>query len=234
VIDGPLQSIIDRLVEAVGNNDQRRLREFGRALQNQHAVLTGDWIDGGVFVTNEEVEEAFKSFVEASSHLDEERVAALLDGAPVYLHDFREFCSEAAASNLFEDPDAPVWHISKVRASKGANAYVVGWVFGSSREGLDQIFLGVARTETEARALAQRVCYTDLADVATRYPAPLESIAKDTAATAEEDFNPLAQDRKRFVRKRALEAFVTWKRNERRSQQRLTGRPDDKGSTPKE
>jgi hypothetical protein len=218
VADSSVQAIIDLLVDAVVTNDQGRIDQLGRDLRDQETGIYGDWLDGGPCVTNDTVERALVLYAETAIDLGEDRATALAEGEPISLYEFRDFLG-ARGARMFENPGEPAWHISEVQSSTGANAYIVGCVYASGLDGVDHGFLGIAKTEPEARSIVKRLFYLNSEDLAVRYPAKLQAIGELFAEPMKEDLSPLAQDRRRFAQKRGMDAFVKWKRNQYRHQE---------------
>jgi hypothetical protein len=218
VVDSSVQAIIDQLVEAVVTNDQGRIDQLGRDLRDRETGIFGDWLDGGPFVTNNTVKEALTLYAETSSDLGEDRAAAIADGEPISLYEFRDFVG-AGAAGMFENPEGPAWHISEVQSSTGTKAYVIGCVYASGLDGIDHRFLGIAKLESEARSMVERLFYINPQDLAARYPTKLQAIGDLFVESPKEDLSPLAQDRRRFAEKRGMDAFVRWKRNQYRKQE---------------
>lgn len=204
-----LQHLSDLLVRAAHRQDAAVVLELRSQLSESDVFFPGSWLDGGAFVTNETVENALESFLETTEEDD-----TIADGSQLMLSQFRAFLTHAA-DDLFESTEGPWWQLVEVTASDGASAFAVGWVLGSSWEGLDYHLLGVGRTVEEGRSVAKAYCYVNAEDLAARYPATLASI--ELLLTPVEDSGPFAQDRTRFKRKAGMDAFIKWKQSGQRS-----------------
>ena len=173
-----VQAFIDALIAALIAEDHAGMREVGLDLMDysnsNNDGISSEWEDGGILVTNESIEEAARQFAETSASPSGERAADILDGSPLTAEELTDFV-HTSAERLFENTEEAFWTVLRIRASSGSQAFLVQRVYGSSWEGLDFAFLGMASSIEDARAVAQRFSYLDAADLRTRYPAQLAS-----------------------------------------------------------
>lgn len=198
-----MQALADRLIAAFLAGDDKQLRQLGRELSSYEDVydFPGDAVDGGKFVANDEIEEAASGDAVDDESSDD---------------DLRAFAVEHAESLFEANDDGPYWQVLDLTASNGTSAFLIALVTGGSPSGLDYCYLGMATSESEARAVAQRFCYVDGADLVERYPANLLSVDEPTREEPPpEDTSAWGQQRRRFEERRSMAGWIEYNRRNR-------------------